>query len=557
MDKKALLAVMISLGIWIGWQKIYLEPYQKNAIALQQEQEAARRASLREENKAIIDAIGIAPKSVMEKKVNKSAGIIANKIAPATGIIETSSYQLLLTNGPNFIHGWKLKDYYNSLEDKNDSITLSLVSGFNEQIRLRIPEEKFNNFNEGNWSDFSKSGANTYSAKMYNIGIQAERTLEANNDGYFADIKYKLKFSESPPAYVFIDLFGSPQRANDKEGSIFGQAPDKVHLTYRDANTRDTYMGANLTEPHESSAGVKWMGIDTRYFVMAILPSKELRIDSGIQIKKEFYEGNEVVRGSLVVPTKGNKEVSIPLRVYFGPKHLENLEKADPILSDAIDFGWTSAIAIPLLKALKWFYKYLGNYGLAIIVLTFFIKVLLSPLMYKSMKSTAKMSKLQPQLNALREKYKDDKEKLNTEMMQFMKTNGYNPVGGCLPMLLQMPIFFALYRVFFNSIELYQAPFFGWIHDLSTPDPYFITPVMLAALMYFQQKLSPITVTDPAQQKMMQFMPVMFGVFMLLLPSGLNIYMLVNSITTIGQQHYLNKKFGIGKFAAKTDSANA
>ena len=126
-----------------------------------------------------------------------------------------------------------------------------------------------------------------------------------------------------------------------------------------------------------------------------------------------------------------------------------------------------------------------------------------------------------------------------------MKTNSYNPVGGCLPILLQMPIFFSLYRVLFNSMELYQAPFFGWIHDLSMPDPFFITPVLLTGLMYVQQKLTPTTTADPAQQKMLQFMPIMFGVFMLLLPAGLNIYMVVNSAVTILQQWVLTHKLGI------------
>ena len=185
------------------------------------------------------------------------------------------------------------------------------------------------------------------------------------------------------------------------------------------------------------------------------------------------------------------------------------------------------------------------NYGLSIIILTFLIKVLLFPLTYKSMTSMAKMAKLQPQLNVLREKYKNDKEKLNTEMLSFMKTNGYNPVGGCLPTLLQMPIFFSLYRVFFNSMELYQAPFVGWIHDLSAPDPLFVAPVLLAGLMFLQQRLSPNTATDPAQQKMMQFMPLMFGLFMFFLPAGLNIYMVVNSVTSITQQYILNRRFGL------------
>lgn len=541
MDKKALLAIVLSLGIWMGWQKFYLEPYQKQAMAQQEQEESARKASLRKENKAAIDAIGIAPKKYIEEKFSKSTRSIT------TSSLETDSYRVQLTNTPDLVNGWTLKNYYNTLENKNDTVNLKLVTGFQQQLRLRIPEEKYKEFNDANWSDSNTD--TTYTSKVQASGLSVVRNFEVKEHSYYADLQYQLAFQETPPPYVFLDLIGSPKRENDTEGSVFGKAPDKVHVSFRDSNSRQSIMGSSLKEPKESSAGVKWLGVDTRYFVMAVVPAKELRQNAGVQVKSDFLDGTPIVRGSLVVPTNGAKEVTIPLRVYFGPKHLESLESADPILSDAIDFGWTSAIAIPLLKALKWLYKYLGNYGIAIMVLTFLIKVALYPLMYKSMKSTAKMSKLQPQLNALREKYKDDKEKLNTEMMSFMKTNGYNPVGGCLPMLLQMPIFFALYRVFFNSIELYQAPFYLWIHDLSKPDPFFITPLILAALMFVQQKMSPVAVADPAQQKMMQIMPVMFGMFMLLLPSGLNIYMLVNSAVTIIQQQILNRKLGIGKYA--------
>ncbi len=553
MDKNALIAVMISLAIWVGWQKYYLEPYQQHAVVEQQVQEAARKASLQQEqNKANIDSIGFAPKNILAAQGKLSIG---KQTPVSSASLETDSYQMKLTNGPSLFDGWVLKNYYQSLQHKGDTINLKLVSGFNEQLRLRIAEENFTAFNESNWSDFSKTGKNSYTAHIQGPEISAERSVEAVDGSYYTNVNYRIKFANTPPKFIFFDLLGSPKRENDKEGSVFGQQPDKVKFTYRDTNSRQSVMAASLKETQESFAGIKWLGLDTKYFTMAIVPDKSLRNDSGIQIKHEYYQGNPVVRGSFVVPTNGKKEIEIPLRVYFGPKQLESLEKADSILSDAIDFGWTSAIAIPLLKALKWLYGFFGNYGIAIMVLTFIIKIILFPLMYKSMTSTAKMAKLQPQLNALREKYKDDKEKLNTEMMSFMKTNGYNPAGGCLPMLLQMPIFFALYRVFFNSIELYQAPFFAWIHDLSSPDPLFIAPVLLAGLMFVQQKISPATVTDPAQQKMMQFMPVMFGVFMLLLPAGLNMYMLVNSATTIMQQYLLNKKLGLGKFAKPVGAA--
>ena len=157
------------------------------------------------------------------------------------------------------------------------------------------------------------------------------------------------------------------------------------------------------------------------------------------------------------------------------------------------------------------------------------------------MKSMKDMQRIQPQLTKLREKYADDKEALNREMLQLMRANGYNPLSGCLPVLVQMPIFIALYNVLYNSIELYGQPFFGWIADLSQKDPYFVTPVLLALVMFIQQKMTPNTATDPAQQKMMTFMPVIFGAMMLWLPAGLTLYMLVNSVVSIAQQVLINK----------------
>jgi YidC/Oxa1 family membrane protein insertase len=160
------------------------------------------------------------------------------------------------------------------------------------------------------------------------------------------------------------------------------------------------------------------------------------------------------------------------------------------------------------------------------------------------------MARIQPQLARLREKYKDDREALNREMLTLMRSHGYNPMAGCLPILIQMPIFFALYRVLYSSMELYQAPFAFWIKDLSLHDPFYVTPVLLSLSMFLQQKLTPNTATDPAQQKMLQFMPLIFGAFMLALPSGLTIYMLVNALVSIVQQSFLNKKFGINAVAA-------
>jgi YidC/Oxa1 family membrane protein insertase len=284
--------------------------------------------------------------------------------------------------------------------------------------------------------------------------------------------------------------------------------------------------------------GVEWIGVTNRYFLTALIPQGELKPKALIQPISA-----EKGRVSLVYPVT-ESTIRIPLKGFFGPKELNILKSVDRRLDPALDLGFFTWFAYPLLKLLKFFEGWTANWGVAIILLTLLVKILTYPLTYKSMKSMKKMAALQPKLQKLREKYADDKEALNREMLVLMKEGGYNPAAGCLPILIQMPVFFALYRVLYSSIELYQAPFFLWITDLSTKDPFYITPVVLTAVMYVQQKLTPNTATDPVQAKMMQFMPVMFGVFMVSLPSGLTLYMLVNALASIAQQIILNKKLG-------------
>lgn len=556
MDKKAFLAVGLSLLIWVVWQKYYLEPiHQQAQLETQRYQEALAKKARDERAEAEAKA-GVA---TGQQKINSATGkpVPADVEIPVKEVsLENNSSSVTAWNHSWALKDWQLKGFSKTLEKLDEKVTLEEATGFGTQLRVRFSDPALTVLAGRAWTSIEKENSYRATAKLNHPDIEAQRTIILNDEGYGGRVEYSFRFQKDPPKFVFIDLIGSPKRASDQEGSIFGQAPDKVHVTYRDLKGRHSHMGASVTEGLESAAGVKWLGLDTRYFVFALIPSLGAEGDAGVQVMKDEF-GAPAVRGSLVFPTNGKREVTVSAKMYFGPKHMESLTKVDPVLTDAIDFGWTSAIAIPLLQSLKWLYSYLKNYGLAIIALTFIIKMLLFPLMYKSMASMAKMSKLQPQLTALREKYKDDKEKLNVEMMNFMKANGYNPIGGCLPILLQMPIFFALYRVLFNSMELYQAPFYGWIHDLSSPDPFFVTPLLLTGLMYFQQKLSPTTTMDPAQQKMLQIMPVLFGAFMLMLPSGLTIYMVVNSVVSIGQQWYLNRKLGIKPGIAPATPAQA
>jgi YidC/Oxa1 family membrane protein insertase len=289
-----------------------------------------------------------------------------------------------------------------------------------------------------------------------------------------------------------------------------------------------------LKENSEFRGEVPWAGIEDRYFLISLL-SRRVSTDQILQLQKdgEFLDVS-VYPTEIVVPAQGRQEENYS--VYVGPKERGILLQAGVGLEKAVDYGWFSILAIPILKLLQIFHSVLKNWGLAIIALTLFIKLLMNPLTVKSMRQMKGMQALQPKLTALKEKYKNDRQRLNAETMALFRSNNVNPMGGCLPMVLQMPIYIALYKVIYNAIELYHAPFVGFYRDLSAPDPYFILPILLGIGMVLQQRLTPSPSADPAQKQMMMFMPVMFTAFMLFLPVGLVLYIFVNTFFTVLQQ---------------------
>jgi YidC/Oxa1 family membrane protein insertase len=228
---------------------------------------------------------------------------------------------------------------------------------------------------------------------------------------------------------------------------------------------------------------------------------------------------------------------------YVGPKKLESLNAQEPSLSEAIDFGIFSPICIPMLWVMKLFFEMIPNWGIAIILLTILVKILTYPINAKQYESMNKMKALQPEMEALKAKYQaTDPQKFQEETMNLYRKHQVNPASGCLPLFLMMPVYMALYSTIGQAVELYQAPFFGWITDLSAQDPYFITPILLGVVMFVQARLQPNTSADPMQQKMfLYFMPGFFTMMMLFLPSGLVIYIFVNTLLGIVQQKFQNK----------------
>jgi YidC/Oxa1 family membrane protein insertase len=234
---------------------------------------------------------------------------------------------------------------------------------------------------------------------------------------------------------------------------------------------------------------------------------------------------------------------SVTFKGYIGPKEYKTLKAIDPVLTNAIEFGWFTFAAKPLFAVLLWLHDHIGNWGWAIIALTFLVRLILYPLTYKGMVSMQKMKAIAPKVKEIQAKYKGDPQRMNAAVMELYKKHGANPLGGCLPMLLQIPVFFAMYRVFLNAVELQGAPWILWVTDLSRMDPTFILPILMGASMYYQQKMTPTNFTDPMQEKVMKFLPVIFTFFFVTFPSGLVLYWFVNNLFSILQQYIVNKQF--------------
>jgi YidC/Oxa1 family membrane protein insertase len=234
---------------------------------------------------------------------------------------------------------------------------------------------------------------------------------------------------------------------------------------------------------------------------------------------------------------------SVSFSGFAGPKNHRDLDALHDELIDVIDYGWFTFIAKPMFLLLQFIQGYVGNWGWTIVILTVLIKLVLFPLSYKGMVSMQKLKDLAPKMKEIQAKYKDDKQKQSMHMMELYKKHGANPMGGCLPLILQIPVFFAIYRVLLNAIELKGAEWIFWIQDLAEMDPYFVLPILMGATMFLQQKITPNTMQDEMQKKIFQFLPVIFTFFFLWFPAGLTLYWFINNLFTIGQQYYINSVF--------------
>lgn len=450
--------------------------------------------------------------------------------------LENNLVRITLNTMRGVVTGWELKKFAKN-GDKESEVSLTDPAGHSLDVQ----------FNQAN---FEAPAAIPFA--LTNKGnTQAE--LRWKSDGrtlfkrFFLDpdsyqLRLEVEFINNSmgtvtfsPSLDWGKIAGeeSPQRGV----WFFKTPPDRWHPAYmKDASLEVLEGEMPLSQTVIGKIG--WAGAESRYFFGGIIPTGK----EGEKLDIIHYQtagGESLFFTRLFLPPlqilPGERWLQ-RFDVYGGPKELKRLQAVGANFDKLIGYGWISIVATPILYLLQIFYKVVHNYGIAIILLTILIKILLNPINRKSMESMKKMQVLQPKIKEIREKYANDKQKINMETMQIFKTHKINPAGGCLPMLLQFPIYIALYKVLWNSVELYHASFFWFYADLSAPDPFFVMPILLGAAMFWQTRLMPTPSADPAQQKMMMIMPLMFAGFMIFLPVGLTLYILVNTLMTILQQ---------------------
>ena len=385
-------------------------------------------------------------------------------------------------------------------------------------------------------------GADKLELKL-TAGDKITQTLTFHRGSFLIDVTYEVTNAGTAPiapvAYFQLVRDGKPTGSQAwgaptaYTGPVLYNEADK----YKKLDFADIDKGKiKFTEKTDNG----WVGMVEHYFVAAWLPPDANKLQREFYVNKLdnlYYDGVKLPLGTIAPGASAHLDVPL----YAGPQEQDTLKSLAPGLDLVVDYGVFTVIAAPLFWLLKWLHSLLGNWGWAIIAMTILIKSAFYPLNHASARSMAKMKLIAPKMKALQEQYASDKQQLQMKMMELYRTEKINPLGGCLPILVQIPVFLALYWVLLGAVELRHAPWIGWIHDLSAPDPFFVLPVVYAITAFLQVRLSPTPIQDPVQAKIMQIMPIAFSVLFLFFPSGLVLYWLINNAIQIFQQWHMNR----------------
>lgn len=539
MDKRAILFLILSVAILYLYsyyeyqqEKNRLERFKREPAALEppppglplpQALTDAKRDQVPDEKSLLSDDIAI------EQEV----------------VVETDLYRAIFTNRGGVIKHWELKQYTKGVDKDSPRIILFgpqkkepaifpleiFVEGEAEQVQQRFLKGLYRIEGQNlKLQGPNRKGQLTFLARGDVGGQVLMKRLTFYSDRYDVDVRIESEgFEKGYTLYV-----GANFAITDWGTTTFVGFIGPTSLIDQKI-IQDSPSSIKGEVVHQGK--LAWTALQDKYFLAALIPQ-----DAAGTIVARKLADQEVTVGVRHSPTTPPQAYTY--RLYAGPKEYDRLRSYHLNLEETIDFGWfiygswsvVRIIAEPLFSVLRLFYDFTKNYGLAIILLTAGIKLLFVPLTHKSYVSMRGLQEIQPKVAALQKKYKDDRQKLQKELMELYRKHKVNPLGGCLPMVLQIPVFIALFNIFYTTIELRHAPFVLWIRDLSDKDPYYILPIIMGVSMVVQQKLQPTTM-DPMQAKIMLFLPVLFTYFFLYFPSGLVLYWLVNNVLSILQQY--------------------
>ena len=548
-SKNLILAIVLCLVILFGWGRLaeYMGWVQTpDPAAVAQQQEAVRQEAVKAEQH--------------KEEAAKAATLPVFTPAPGRDLtVDSPLYEAVFYTGGGPLRSFKLKKFQTGLAP--DSPLVNMVDERTAAVApLGLVINSQPSWSTGQWSldsgeqnlklDAGQQGALRLVGVVDNLRVVRELTFNA--DSYLIKEKIRLINAGDQPRSVRVSYTVASDASNAAGGRY-----DSMRVAWdNDGSLSEESSGKTLESTGVQATGkIYWAGAMSTYFLSAVLPGETNNVTVKGLLQKTVYRTAVEEPENLLAP---GQEKELTVSYWLGPKDRTQLLAVSDQLAKSIDLGMFSIIAKGLLWLLEFFHKYVHNWGVAIILLTIVIKAVFCPLTAKSYASMEKMKKLQPMMTAIREKYKDNKELMNKEVMALYKTYGVNPASGCVPILIQLPVFFGLYQALLTSIELRHAPFIMylpftdklWLADLSAKDPYYITPVIMGLTMFLQQRMSP-PATDPTQQKIMMFLPLIFTVLFLGFPSGLVIYWLVNNILSIFQQWLMMRK---NKAAARAEA---
>lgn len=540
-DKRIMLALVLSLAVFLGYSIIADKYASVPPLQKTEKKEAEPTAKVSEKPAAETKTSGVA-----KKLPGKQADFREETVT-----IETPLFKAEFTSLGAGIKKWELKNYGETMDANSMLVDIAKNSkGIpHVQTNLDINGEKFAVPFKPSVKNLrlekGETGSIAFSWTSAE-GVTIEKTYAFKADDYMTDASVKVLNNSNS------EFRGSIESSATRVFTDTDQYYHKGTVRSAGGKTKRQDMDVRKESGEKESA---WVGVEDKYFLSAFLPGKGSdyfwngEIVSGSEEAKYLlfwahtvsYASESVVTLGLPFALKPAESVESDYRLYIGPKEYDRLVSYGAGIEEAIEFGMFSFAAKPALVVLNFFDRFVKNYGIAIIILTVLLKIAFYPLTKYGLKSMKQIQQIQPQILSLREKYKDDKQRMNKEVFELYKRYKVNPLSGCLPMLVQVPVFIALYEVLLVAIELRHAPFALWLTDLSAQDPYYITPVLMGVTMFIQQKMTP-TAMDPAQEKIMLIMPVVLTFLFFTFPSGLIIYWIVNNLISIAQQYQIYRE---------------